>query len=88
MSAKSPKKRQSKTPSVPPPRSASVSAPLMAAGASDTLAPAQAAENPRLPLVRNLVVVAVWLYVAALWLLALDQTFDWGIFGAKTATVP
>ncbi len=31
----------------------------------------------------RIVLVALWLYVLALWLLALDQTFDWGIFGPK-----
>jgi hypothetical protein len=30
----------------------------------------------------------VWLYVAALWLLAMDRTFDWGIFGPKVPPLP
>jgi hypothetical protein len=30
----------------------------------------------------------VWIYVAALWLLALDQTFNWGIFGPKMPPIP
>lgn len=29
----------------------------------------------------KILLVVVWLYVAALWLLALDQWFNWGIFG-------
>src|ERR1700722_14080335 len=37
----------------------------------------------RHPQLARLILVAVWLYVAALWLLALDQTFNWGIFGPK-----
>jgi hypothetical protein len=37
--------------------------------------------NPRKQLIAKVALVAVWIYVAALWLLALDQTFKWGIFG-------
>lgn len=36
----------------------------------------------------KVVLVGVWIYVAALWLLALDQTFHWGIFGPKIPPVP
>lgn len=36
----------------------------------------------------RIVLVAVWVYVAALWLLALDQWFDWGIFGPKVPPLP
>jgi hypothetical protein len=36
----------------------------------------------------KLILIAVWIYVAALWLLALDQWFHWGIFGPKTPIVP
>jgi hypothetical protein len=31
---------------------------------------------------------AAWLYVAALWLLALDQTFHWGLFGPAVPPQP
>lgn len=31
--------------------------------------------------VANLVLVAAWIYVAMIYLLALDQQFHWGIFG-------
>ena len=31
----------------------------------------------------QIILVGVWIYVGALWLLALDQTFHWGIFGPK-----
>jgi hypothetical protein len=36
----------------------------------------------------KIVLVGVWIYVAALWLLALDQTFHWGIFGPKVPPLP
>jgi hypothetical protein len=35
------------------------------------------------PQAAKLILVGVWIYVAALWLLALDQLFNWGIFGPK-----
>lgn len=37
---------------------------------------------------RRFVPGMVWLYVAALWLLALDQTFRWGLFGPAVAPPP
>ncbi|MBI4621758.1 MAG: hypothetical protein HY736_00880 [Verrucomicrobia bacterium] len=36
--------------------------------------------DPRKRLAGQIAFVAVWIYVAALCLLALDQTFHWGIF--------
>ena len=39
--------------------------------------------DPRKRLLGRLLFVGVWLYVGALCLLALDQTFHWGIFGPK-----
>jgi hypothetical protein len=39
--------------------------------------------SERHPQLARLILVAVWLYAAELWLLALDQTFNWGIFGPK-----
>lgn len=36
----------------------------------------------------QVVLVGVWVYVAALWFLALDQTFNWGIFGPKIPPLP
>jgi hypothetical protein len=36
----------------------------------------------------KIALIAIWLYVAALWLLALDQTFHWGLFGPKVPPVP
>jgi hypothetical protein len=32
-------------------------------------------------LIGQIALWALWIYVAALWLLALDQWFKWGIFG-------
>lgn len=44
--------------------------------------------EPRKRLVGKIAFVALWIYVAALCLLALDQTFHWGIFGPKVLPVP
>ena len=44
--------------------------------------------DPKKRKIGKLVLVGVWIYVAALWLLALDQTFHWGIFGPKVPPVP
>lgn len=38
-------------------------------------------DDPRRRQIGRFVLAGVWVYVAALWLLALDQTFDWGVFG-------
>jgi hypothetical protein len=47
------------------------------------VAPAEPSFLDSHPLISKLVLVAVWVYVAALALLALDQCFGWGIFGPK-----
>lgn len=92
MSAKPAKKHVPKTPSAQPPRPPAVAAPTVALGSAaatpDTRAPVPAALDPRRSVTGTLIVAAIWLYVAALWLLALDQTFNWGIFGPKTVAVP
>ena len=44
--------------------------------------------DPRKRTLGKIVLVGVWIYVAALWLLALDQTFKWGIFGPKLPPIP
>jgi hypothetical protein len=36
--------------------------------------------DPRRRRIGRGVLAAVWIYVAALWVLALDQTFGWGVF--------
>lgn len=41
-----------------------------------------AGERPgRNRMVANLVLAAAWIYVAMIFLLAMDQQFHWGIFG-------
>lgn len=44
--------------------------------------------DPRRRLWARVILAGVWIYVAALWLLALDQTFNWGIFGPKVPPTP
>lgn len=44
--------------------------------------------DPKKRKIGQVVLIGVWIYVAALWLLALDQTFNWGIFGPKVPPVP
>jgi hypothetical protein len=62
--------------------------PVVATPALDPGGAAVAPAEPSLldhhPLIAKFVFVAVWVYVAALALLALDQCFGWGIFGPKT----
>ncbi|MDO8541785.1 MAG: hypothetical protein Q7S40_15215 [Opitutaceae bacterium] len=63
-----------------------------AAGASATTADTGSSwldsSDPRRRTMGKIVLAAVWIYVAALWLLALDQTFSWGIFGPKVPPIP
>ena len=84
MCAKSAKQRANKSlpplaPEVTPPNPAAASS----SGAPAVDAPVAwiDAANPRRRLIGKIVLAGVWLYVAALWLLALDQTFHWGLFG-------
>lgn len=56
--------------------------------AADPAGPASAPESPLPPRWRQALLAAVWCYVAALWLLALDQTFSWGIFGPAAPPTP
>lgn len=44
--------------------------------------------NPRRRMIGRIALIVIWVYVAALWLLALDQWFNWGIFGPKIPPVP
>ena len=96
MSAKQSKKSAKKNP--PSPAAASVSPAPVTVTATTTPAPSAAAADsgsawidstdPRKRTIGKVVLVGVWIYVAALWLLALDQTFHWGIFGPKIPPVP
>jgi hypothetical protein len=83
MSAKPSKKTAASAPDAPTPL-------VPAAGAAPT-PPAAAwldSNDPRKRLWGKIIFAAVWVYVGALWLLALDQTFHWGIFGPKVPPVP
>ena len=53
------------------------------ATATPSVTPWAESTDPKKRLLGKFVLIGVWLYVAALWLLALDQTFNWGIFGPK-----
>jgi hypothetical protein len=86
MSAKK-KSRPAASPSpapVTPAAAATLPPPAPEAGASGAWIDSA---DPRRRMIGKIVLVGVWLYVAALWLLALDQTFHWGIFGPKVPPV-
>lgn len=87
MSAKPGKKSASPSSPAAP---ASTPAPALAAAGETATAPAAwiDSNDPRRKMIGQIVLVGVWIYVAALWLLALDQTFNWGIFGPKVPPVP
>jgi hypothetical protein len=54
----------------------------------DRSVPAIDAADPRRRRLGQFVLITVCLYVAALWLLAFDQTFNWGIFGPPLPPLP
>ena len=91
MCAKPARKNANKTPppaTGPAPAAPAAAAPAAAASAGEP-APAWIDSNdPRKRMFGKIVLVGVWVYVAALCLLALDQTFHWGIFGPKVPPVP
>ena len=80
MSAKKPKAGAAPAVSVPSPAPAT----------AETGEPAAWLESrdPRKRLWGRISFIALWAYVAALWLPALDQTFHWGIFGPKVPPLP
>ena len=85
MSAK-PSRKQASAPARP------AATPAPAAAAADS-APAPFvpwidSSDARKRRLGQVVLVGVWVYVAALWFLALDQTFNWGIFGPKIPPLP
>ena len=95
MSAKHSKKsakRVSSPAAATPPAPATPPASAPASGGTAAMAEAAPAwidsTDPRKRMIGKIVLVGVWLYVAALWLLALDQTFHWGIFGPKVPPIP
>ena len=97
MSAKPSKKSGRKDPAPVSARSESIAPASVAPTAAVPAAGAIAAtadpawiesSDPRKRAIGKAVLVGVWIYVAALWLLALDQTFHWGIFGPKAPPLP
>jgi hypothetical protein len=44
--------------------------------------------NPRRRMIGKIALVVIWVYVAALCLLAIDQWFNLGIFGPKVPPLP
>ncbi len=79
MSAK--KKRPSATPAPAPSVAAPATVPMAGAVAEEPF-------YKRHPKIANALFAALCVYVAMLWLLALDQTFHWGIFGPKLPPTP
>lgn len=87
MSAK-PAKRKATSPANQP-IAATATAAAGAAPSVETATPSWLdSADPRKRLWGKIILVALWIYVAALWLLALDQSFRWGIFGPKIPPVP
>lgn len=83
MSAKKPRK--------PAPSPATASVPS-ASTAAEVTGPAPVAwidsDDPKKRQWGKIILGLLWVYVAALGLLALDQWFNWGIFGPKVPPVP
>lgn len=73
--------------SVSPAAAVPASAPAPAA-ADAPVTPWIESPDPRRRMIGKIALVALWIYVAALWLLALDQWFNWGIFGPKIPPTP
>jgi hypothetical protein len=90
MSAKHAKRKvPSPTPAAAAPASAAATTSHAAASAAIAAEPSWLdSSDPKKRQWGKIILVAVWLYVAALWLLALDQWFRWGIFGPKVPPVP
>ena len=90
MGKKNRNKPASSTPAPEPPSAQSataIPAPAGEAAAEEHVAWMDS-PDPKKRLIGQIAYVAVWIYVAALCLLALDQTFRWGIFGPKVPLVP
>lgn len=67
---------------------AGVAAAAAPAATPEEMTPWIESSDPRKRLWGKIAFVAIWVYVAALWLLALDQWFNWGIFGPKIPPLP
>jgi hypothetical protein len=81
-----------KSKSIPAPtgKTSLPSAPAAAAPAlaGDEFVPWSESPDPKKRQIAKVVLIGVWLYVAALCLLALDQWFHLGIFGPKPPPLP
>ncbi len=96
MSAKPAKKSAAKAPSPSSADLAAATATTATTAAASAPAPEPAAPapawidspDPRKKRLGQAVLAGVWLYVAALWLLAVDQYFNLGIFGPKIPPLP
>lgn len=86
MSAKKNSQQPKPAPAAPGATPASATPVPAAALTADT--PWIESSDPRRRLWGQIALAAIWIYVAALWLLALDQWFNWGIFGPKVPPVP
>ena len=91
MSAKHSKKSANKAaagrsaPAAPPAEPATAGASVGAGGAAASAGSPSWLDStdPRKRMWGRIILAAIWIYVGALWLLALDQTFNWGLFGPK-----
>ena len=90
MSAKPSKKNSRPTPATPAPAAAPIPAPQPAAGndPAPAFTPWIESTDPRKRALGKALLAGLCLYVAALWLLALDQTFNWGLFGPQLPPLP
>jgi hypothetical protein len=76
------KNKKSARPAAPAAAAANVPAAAKApdAPAAAAMVPALESSDPRRRMIGQITLVVFGLYVAAVWLLALDQQFHWGIF--------
>lgn len=99
MSAKPSKRSANKPAASPQTATAAANAPtpnLSSAGAATIAAATPTAgevswldsSDPKKRMWGKIIFTGVWIYVGALCLLALDQTFNWGIFGPKMPPLP
>jgi hypothetical protein len=78
------KNKKSARPAAPAAAAATAPAAAAAPKAPDaseaTMVPALESSDPKRRMIGQITLVVFCLYVAAVWLLALDQQFHWGIF--------
>jgi hypothetical protein len=84
----SPTMSAKKKKSIPSSTVAAPAVPVASAAASPTTVPPADEFRQRHPRIASAIFAALCIYVAMLWLLALDQTFHWGIFGPKIPPTP